>query len=380
MVIVLITSIIALILVYFQKHVCFKQSKITLLGLAFTLITILQAIHYNYGSDYINYYNNYLLYKESSSVSQLLFLKSIGSGAFKDMGWVLINWLMPEPNGFFLLIIIISIIENIIYYKLIKAYTDKRHWWKSLAIYLFVTSYYVLNYSAIRQGFAVSLCILSIMLVLDDRIMSSLAVAVFAVTIHSSALVMIPFIVTSKLPLKNGCKYGTTILFISVVLFLGNTIVWGIFEHIIDLIPFLGNHYAHYVEDIPVTEKSLGLGFVLHSVMYMVLIYHVIVRFNEYSHNQRVVILLTCISYCIIPFQLTISGLVSRIGTYFSVFQIVAVPMVYSKIKDSMLRLGVGFIYVFMMLHGYYRFFFVTQWSSESFAEFQTIFSVLFNY
>lgn len=375
MVVVLTTSIIALIIAYFHKMIKIKPLFLSLFALAFVLLTFLQAIHYNYGADYMGYYAYYQSY-QGKSLSELKNLYALGSGAFKDIGWVVLNRLMPGEHGFFLLVIFISIIENLIYFKFITTYIEQEHWWKALAIYLFMTSYYVLNFSALRQGLTVSLCVLCVMLSSRGRLKASLILAAFTITIHMSAIVIIPVLFLSRLRLKNGKKYGIIIFISAIVLFFGNALVGNIFDLVIDKIPILGSHYGHYTEDIA-TDNSLGFGFVLHSVMYLVMIYHVITRFDEYNHEQKVIILLTCISFCIIPFQLRISGLISRIGYYFSVFQIVSVPMVYSKIHNPLVRYAVWFIYIFMMLYGYYNFFFVTQWSSESFSEFHTIFSVL---
>lgn len=377
MVIIISASLFSMFLAYLNKYVKIKQSKITVFGLVFILLTILQVIHYDFGTDYMGYYNDYMLYN-GRSINYLKYLYYAGSGAFKDIGWVAINWIMPGENGFYLLVGIISIIQNAIYYKFITTYLDSRKWWEALGIYLFMTSYYVLNFSAIRQGFAVSLCVLSIMLVSKDKMKLSIIVAVIAATIHVSALVILPFIIMSKLPLKNGRKYGVIILVITAVLFLGNTLARNLFDRLIGMIPILERNYGHYVTDIQTSESFLGFGFLLNSVMYLILLFHVVMRFEEYNHSEKVIILLTCISFCILPFQMRITGLVSRVGTYFSVFQIAAVPLVYSKIKDRIIKMGAAFIYIFMMLYEYYEFFFVTKWSAEGFATFHTIFSVLF--
>lgn len=68
----------------------------------------------------------------------------------------------------------------------------------------------------------------------------------------------------------------------------------------------------------------------------------------------------------------------SRMEYYFLAFQVVTVPIVYGKIRDKTIRLGVSAIYIFLLFIGYYRFFFVTEWSSTTFKYFHTIFDVLF--
>ena len=112
--------------------------------------------------------------------------------------------------------------------------------------------------------------------------------------------------------------------------------------------------------------------------MFIVLIYFVIVRFEELKFEQKLFVLLSCIDLCIIPFQVSLSGMMSRIEYYFLAFQVIAVPAVYTRLKNNAIRLGVSAIYVFYLLFGYYNFFFVTEWSAESYEHFHTIFDVIF--
>lgn len=373
MVVVISVSILAVILTYFSS--CSKYYQQLLFAAAFFLVTILQVIHYDYGTDYMGYFTDHMFY--SRNWKELLYLRQIGHGAFKDMGWVLIARLFPGRYGFFLLVGIVSIIQNYIYYKLIKDYVIRKDRWKAMAIYLFTTNLYVINFSGIRQGFAVALCVWAILLASKDKLWFAVAITLLATGIHVSALVFLPFLFLSKLDLKRGRLYAVTFFVVAMALYLSTTLLGGIYAKIMGFFPLLSRNYGHYIKTMSSTGEPLGFGFLLNSVMYIIIIYFIYKKFEEFTKEQRIFLLLIGVSFWLIPFSTHISGIISRLSTYFTVFEIVAVPLVYSKIRNNVVRMGVGIIFAFMMMFSYYKFFFVSQWSSESYATFKTIFSAI---
>lgn len=373
MVIVISFSILAVIMTYFSSHD--KYYSRSLFVLAFLLVTLLQMIHYDYGADYMGYLEEHAIY--SKSWDEIAYLREIGHGAFKDMGWALVQRLFPGKYGFFAFIAIISIIQNYIYYILIKDYVKQSDRWKAMAIYLFTTSFYAQSFSAIRQGLAVALCIGALLLALKNKFWIAIIVALLTVSIHSSALVFLPVIFLTKFNLNHGRLYASIFSVMAAVLYLNTTMIGDVYTWLIGLSPLLSKNYGHYIEKMAATENPLGYGFLLNSIMYIIMIYFIFKRFEEFTKEQQLFLLLTCIPFLLIPFAIHISGIISRLDAYFSVFGIVTVPLVYSKIKNNIVRLGVGLIFTFMMMFGYYCFFFVTSWSSESYATFKTIFSAI---
>lgn len=373
MVVVISVSILAVMLTYLSSYS--KRYQRPLFALAFFLVTILQVIHYDYGTDYMGYLADHMLYNKSWK--RLFYLRRIGHGAFKDMGWVLLQRCFPGEYGFFLFVGIISIIQNYIYYVLIKDYVVLKDRWKAMSIYLFTTNYYVLNFSGLRQGFAVALCVWSMLLASKDKLWRAIAVTLLAASIHVSASVFLPILLLSKLKLNHGRLYAAFFSFVAVALYLSTTLLGGIYTKIMGFFPLLSRNYGHYIETMSATGDSLGFGFLLNSIMYIIMIYFIYNRFEEFTKEQKIFLLLISVSFWLIPFSTQISGIISRLSTYFTVFEIAAVPLVYSKIRNNLIRKSVGFIYTFMMLFGYYNFFFISEWSSESYAAFKTIFSVI---
>lgn len=373
MIITISITIIAVILAYISSKT--KYGLPMLFKVAFVLVTFLQVIHFDYGSDYMQYYNQHFLY--TGTLKDFIHMSQKSYGAYRSIAWAVINRLFPGELGFFFIVALISIIENIIYYKFITQNVERKDQWKSFAIYLFMTNLYLINFSALRQGFSIALAVLAMMMVGKKKPIPAMVILIIAALFHSSAIVMIPFVLLSLIPLGNGKKYGIIISVISLLLFVSNTLVGDTFSRIVQSIPYIESQYGLYYENVQ-TAESLGLGFALRLVMFIVLIYFVIVRFEELKFEQKLFVLLSCIDLCIIPFQVSLSGMMSRIEYYFLAFQVIAVPAVYTRLKNNAIRLGVSAIYVFYLLFGYYNFFFVTEWSAESYEHFHTIFDVIF--
>lgn len=374
MLIVISISVLAVVLSYLSYYRGIDRKS--LFKLSFFLITFLQIIYFNYGNDYMGYYEAHSLYQ--IGIKEMLHLKSIGHGAFKDMGWAVISSCFPGNIGFFVMVGTISIIRNYIFYKFIIEYTEKKNRWKALTIYLFTSSFYLMNFSGIRQGLTVSICVLSVMLAVKRRcLILPIMLVIVSSTIHGSALVMLPFLFLTKLQFRNGKIYALLIGVTTIVLFSRISILNFLLHTAFNFVPSLESKYGHYLNDMASTKSSVGIGFLLNLVMYLIMLYNMIKKFDSFQKEYRIFIVLTSLGLMIIPFQLHLSGLIGRVGTYFIVFQIVTVPMVYSKIRDKLLRFCISFIYFFMMFYGYYEFLFVNKWSAVSYRYFDTIFGVL---
>ena len=68
--------------------------------------------------------------------------------------------------------------------------------------------------------------------------------------------------------------------------------------------------------------------------------------------------------------------LAGRMSIYFTLFYVVAVPIVYSKIKDNNLKLSLSMIFVTITMHNYLSFFKDVTYLA-SYQQFHTIFEVI---
>ena len=111
MYVVIFISLVCLFLTYLDSIGKFRKG----LSFSFVLLGFLAAIHYDYGNDYMPYYELY---------SQLTYYpfdyKSIIDGDYKDYGWAFLCYIFKPLGGFFTMVAVLSIIQNYIVYKFIK--------------------------------------------------------------------------------------------------------------------------------------------------------------------------------------------------------------------------------------------------------------------
>ena len=94
MYIVIACSLVALLFTYLESTDKLNGG----LKLGFFVITFIQAIHYNYGNDYMSYYLDYL----SVTSNVFDFDKIVYGNYYKEPGWVLLSWFFKPFGGFFM--------------------------------------------------------------------------------------------------------------------------------------------------------------------------------------------------------------------------------------------------------------------------------------
>ena len=368
MFVVVFISLLAILLSLYQSR---SNKNNHLFELGFCLLALIACIHYNYGTDYPNYY--YLFnhdYNYSSFASVL-------ANTEKEPGWAFINWILPKPYGFFILVALVSIIENYVFFKLIKLHIPTKLLWAATGLYVGITSFYLLNFSMLRQGVAIAIVVYSAICLDKRKWIQSVILVTIASTIHLSALVFVPFMLLFILPLKNGKPIVISVIVATIMLFLVQGLAGDLFASFAETDWSLAQ-YSLYQERIAADNASVGLGFLFNSVKYVVFFYFLLFKFDDFSHGEKVFLVLSCIPFCLVPFQLEVSGLVGRIGIYFSSFQIITIPITYSRIKSPFYKTAVIFLLLVMTFNAYYNFF-MNSWATERYnIPFRTIFEVIF--
>lgn len=376
MIVVLIVSLVAMILTFLDSR------KILDGGMAwsFVLLTVLAAIHYEFGNDYKDYM---LLYQ--SHMSPGVNLKLIFSGnVYKDYGWAFLEYIFKDIGGFFTLVAVLSVVQNIIYFRFIKEYVMRPWWPLSIFIYLFVTNYYLINMSMLRQGFTVALGILAFMLSVkgqDKRgfkrvmlILLSLLVAIFAVNIHKTAYAIFMILIFSFIPFRRGIFLMLILLVVFAVMmlnadFLDN--VFGLLTLVEDVDDFAKTYEAEE------SAGSLGFGFVMNMVPNLIcILYMLFCSEREYNKRRKQVVAIFSLNLAILPlaFLIQLSG---RFGWYFTCFSLLAMPYAYSWVKNDYLRAGLVSLFVVMTVYDYYNFFRDPVYA-DAFSNFHTVFDVIF--
>ena len=109
MLVVVSISLIAILLTFFDSRGKLKNG----MWFGFVLITVLGCIHYNYGNDYIGYHEMF----DEITNRPLQFEDLWDSSEGHDAGWVVLNHLFKHLGGYFMMVIVLNIIQNVIYFR-----------------------------------------------------------------------------------------------------------------------------------------------------------------------------------------------------------------------------------------------------------------------
>ena len=297
--------------------------------MAFLILATLGVIHYDYGNDYMAYYEIY------HSITDF------------DNSWC-------------------DIFEGLVYKDV--------GWHFAVFIYLFNYCYYLLNFSMLRQGLAISLLVLTVIIIYQKkkyRYIVSAILFLFAFSIHSSALFFAIAYVLWLLPLKNTkiLSYIVLILFALIVTFR------GVMANIMQ--PFLSiDTFDTFVENYSGRNAVSGLG-VLFFVNCIPLFVSLHLFYYNKFHNDDMgfLVLFVMVGIIIVPFS-TIILVISRLSFYFSIFSIVAYPIIYDKITNSRIKIGLIALLIVSTMYSYYDFF-TNETFRQPYAVFRTIFEVL---
>ncbi|OWV14371.1 EpsG family protein [Fibrobacter sp. UWB5] len=364
MLVLVVASIIALIVTFYAS-----RDEIPFgLEFAFLLITFVAAIHYNYGNDYQSYATIFdVVTRHDFSYEGL-----IKHTFYKESGWALLCFIF-KPVGFLWMVVFLSIVQNLIYYSFVRFYVPKEWWLLGVFIYLTSKSLYILNMSMMRQGLAIALFLLAWPFIQKKKPLG-IAVATLiifvATTIHSSALILYPFVFWGYIPMKNGRINGIILLILFVILFSSVDFLNSIliqFAEIEDL-----QEYFKMFENR--ATSKFGLGFILLTIPFVISVVFLIFNKNATTEEKQFVTIAS-LGSLIIPFVQIISML-ARVGYYFAPFTIVSVPITYRWLPNPLKKIFVS-LFVFIMIFDYWNFFHSDIFTA-AYLTFHSVFEVIF--
>ena len=365
MYIVIITSVIALLLTYLETKGSMRNGMMC----GFILVTILGAIHFDYGNDYMSYYNLY-----HDIVKQSFNLDNIMSGVlFKEPGWILLYYAFSYFGGFFMFVAVISVVQNIIIYKYIKREVPKNLWPSSVFVYLFCMSYFLMSFTMLRQFFVMCIFLGMWPYIKSKKWWIPLIVLFLSSFIHSSARLLIPFSFMSFIPMKKNKVVTIAFAIIIIAFWIGGSWINDMIEQVITVSD--SEAYVVTYGNNDVSAMKLGVGFVIQEIPLLVGLYYLLS--SKYAEeSQKQLVLLSLIGFAIIPLN-SIFPMIGRLGGYFGIFQIASVPIIYYSIRNVSIRNILVMLFVLITLYDYILFFSPGSVFAPHYQNFHTIFSVL---
>ena len=353
--VVISISILSLLLAFLASKNSYKYG----LELCFILLTFIGAIHYMYGNDYLNYL---LMFEDTK---YLAFSEGSLQAFFRDPGWIFLC-LLFRPFGFFALVIFLNIVQNYIYYRIIKKQVERNWWWLAVFIYVFSTYLYLLNFSMMRQGLAISLIGASFFLMVYKRYVVVAILVIFAFFVHSTSIVAVPFLFI--IPFFKNIRY---LLFVYIILFLFlflvRETVYSFFMQM-SLTESLNEYSSMYQEK---SRLQLGIGFLIDITTFLVIIM-VSYRDNRIPPKYIQLAGYFSVGYLLLPLQ-SVNLMIGRLGYYFSVSSIVAIPYFYNLLRKKPQAILLT-LFLLITVYRYYLFFTVGPFAESYSQPFTTIF------
>ena len=363
MLIVFFTSCVALLLTFLDSRRILPKG----MTIGFVLVTLLGCIHYDYGNDYMSYYDIY-----KSIISVKFNFAAVWSGiVYKEPGWAFLCYLFKPFGGFFMMVACLNIIQNVIIYRIIKSNVDQKWWPFATFIYLFSSSYYLLSFSMMRQMFVICVFFGLWSLIKQKKWYLVFLILLLCSSVHKSALILLPFSFAGLFPISRGRFAVILYVFLYLTMWFAGDFMNDTMALFLSFDEF--SNYAYYSKDT--ANNTYRLGFIMNLIPLILSLIYIAKAKKEYKTDDKLMVMLSIVSFIIAPFS-EIIPVVGRIGLYFGSYQIIAIPKVYSNVNNNLIRWGVLFVFCFMTMHGYFGFFSSPVYR-DSYSTFHTIFSVL---
>lgn len=336
----------------------------------FILITLLGCIHYNFGNDYIPYYELFKQVEDTAFDWNYI----ISRDFYREPGWILLCYLFKYLGGFFVMVAVLNIIQNTIVFRFIEKHIPKQYWALSMFIYLFNTGFYLLSFSMMRQEFVMIVFLGLWDLIKERKFIIPLVVLYCCSWVHSSAFILIPFAFWGFVPAKNGKVLSVIMLVLGLIMISSVSLTKSILDYF-SYYEELDEWMDFYGKDSGFASNR-GIGFIMNSIPFFVGLYYIFKYSNQETQQKVLLVTLALLGFFIQPFSAIIPG-AGRIGYYFTIFSLASVPISYNSIKDTLFRYSVLLLYIVMTLYNYREFFMPSSSYARYYDTFHTIFSVM---
>lgn len=320
----------------------------------FVITTSLLAIHYDYGNDYMAYFDWF----ESSLYTPIPTSFSDFLNISRDPGWDILNILFGRlfgASGFFIMVASLSVIEGLCYYKFIKTYVPAQWYWLAMALYVLDLRFFMLTFSMMRQSLVMALMLLCFMLIQQKRILAPLAIILTLSTIHNSVILCIPLLAILLVPYNNQKLMATILIIAWLFLLLVSTAL----EPILDQVASLTDAFARYMDVYSdETGKTFGMGYVLRLLPFSFMLYKL--YHNQFHKEEIPLLLIWSLSIILTPFC-TIIPLFTRLLFYFDLAGLAVIPTMYSSISLPLVRYGMILSSIVLATYTLYTAFYIPE-------------------
>ncbi len=325
-------------------------------GLSFVVLFLFAALRYDFGNDYMTYYEQFQAYKLT------------GESSFdKETLYIFLNRVFPD---FFLMIAFMSLLFVYSIWRLVKDHMQAEYIWTSLAILLINPYIFLMDLSAIRQTMALILFMCSVNYAQKKKIIPYSICIIMAAMFHKTAIVLLPvyFWANDQQVSRKRC---IAICFSILFLLLSPDVLMSLLEKAVSYFDS-ANYKYHLAQEMTNSLRSVLLTGIT-------LIY-IIIKLPYLKGKTLVYTKLwgVGIAFNVLAYRL---AMLTRLEMYFSIFSIVAFPLMvmdswrtitqHSRLYNFLCQWVFPGIIIVVYLLRYYSFFTNPMW--EPFFEYKTI-------
>ncbi|EPO5266057.1 EpsG family protein [Providencia rettgeri] len=301
-----------------------KKASLIFLSLSFIIVFLIAAIRYDIGTDYKNYVE---IFKNLDSSSEYL-----------EISFIFIASILKSNNiDVQFLFVVFSFIS------LLFVYLASRNSNKFLFITAFILILYFQSFSAIRQISAICIALYAFSYLISNRPLQFLVWLIISTTFHFSTIILLPFILLSKVRLNN-------IFFLMLTISLSIAILYfDVSNKILSLDILAQTKYASYIGSQFNSETKLGSGLgVILKITYPFLV--LIITLNKKDRLSNY-IFSTMMIYVICILLSAKIHIFNRLPPIFSIVIPFSICYVYSK-KSKYRQLFVfSFFFIYLFLY-----------------------------
>ena len=360
----LIVGIIAVLLCLFAPN---KKGLIA----SFVVVTSFLAFRYEWGNDYGNYLKWFYEVKDYGLFDILSNEELSYHGEFL---WSAL-YLLFKPIGFFGFVIVLSIFENWVVYHIITKHVDAKFYWLSMFFYVLTTETFAVGASMMRQYFCICCFMIVVELMLERKLVWSIAIIVLCSLIHRSNIFALAFLPIFYVNIKSP-KVSLPFYFAFAAIFL----IWYnlpsgfISSNIVNFLSVflsddLSDYYLHY-SDRTLASANSGLGQIFSYIVFIITIYVI----PKASKEHQSILLFFLLSYFFTPLMRFIP-MIYRYSLYCMVYTCIFWPLLFKYIKQKYVIIGLTAAQMIITMKTFSDFFHSPIWT-EKFMHYQTIFEV----
>lgn len=374
-----LSAIALLIIVILSFFYLLKpSSKDNSLRLSLIVITFFLAIRYGWGNDYFSYIRIYEgLHGVGLSIDELSYYSKNN-----EWGWALINRIGDLSGiGFFGIVIVLSIFQNIMVYRFIKRNVTPQYYVLTLLMYVTNITFFAIGCSMMRQ----QVCIISylgVFLLMQEEpkkirnLIISIAIILLCSTIHSSNIAMLLTLPLYYIKFKGNRSPMSLVVVMSVAYLVWSYLGPKIFQNSI-VISYLNQSeelsaYVDYINENTASSGNFRIGFrdIFRTGLCAFLAY----KIRMMKREEQLLSLFFIISMFFEPL-VRVVVMIGRYNSYFIATGMAVWPVIVKYINNKTYKTAVITLQLLFLLASMLQFFNDPLWR-QGFGEYHTIFEV----